>query len=225
MEHSPHELVVKPSQPGGSSMPQGALLSVVAISLVLLSISIVTWGLRSPKTAADNLVDASAKGAARSGETHQPQLQTVFTSPRPQREILDPLSSAHPKLTATPIATAPSTAACLTRECLLGTWICNDSIRRRIVVRDDGTASMNVRLDFVSALLYGSEMDLELTWELDDQQLVYTAVSGTPKANTDRLFKDFGRKQIYSVLTFKPGRMLLEMTADKSRYDWRQVAP
>ena len=51
-------------------------------------------------------------------------------------------------------------------EDVLGTWVLDGTIRRVIENRADGTATIDVTFDFVTALRYGSELQLDLEWTL-----------------------------------------------------------
>lgn len=46
-------------------------------------------------------------------------------------------------------------------EDVLGTWVLDGAIRRVIENRADGTATIDVTFDFVTALRYGSELQLD----------------------------------------------------------------
>ena len=157
----------------------------------------------------------------------------AWSMQQPPSPVLDTVAEQQPAIGSAESAPTPSPPKVSTEvggkigstDRMVGTWVCNDMFRRRIHVRADGTASMNVKLDFIASLLYGSEMDLELTWTADGDSLVYAAVSGEPKHNVDRLLSDFGRQQVYDVVEFDGDRMLLELTSDKSRHDWRREEP
>ena len=112
----------------------------------------------------------------------------------------------------------------LTEERFIGTWTCDDSIKRHVVNRPDGTATMEVQLDFFSSLLYGSRMTLELLWTFEEGVLTHTIVSGTPKNNVDRLCRDFGPSASYNILRMT-GRSILaeEISQDKTHYQWVKI--
>ncbi|WP_437225058.1 hypothetical protein SH661x_003899 [Planctomicrobium sp. SH661] len=104
-------------------------------------------------------------------------------------------------------------------EQILGRWLRNGSIRREIVIQPGGTATMNVQLDYLSALIYGKEMNLELSWELKDNILSHTIVSGTPKANVDRLSKDFGNSLSYRVIRADDQELVLQSLGNDKKLD------
>lgn len=69
---------------------------------------------------------------------------------------------------------------------------------------------MKVTLDYLSSLLYGREMELELAWSLEDDILTYSIVEGTPKANVDRVIRDFGNSISYRVVKADPDEIVLK---------------
>lgn len=104
-----------------------------------------------------------------------------------------------------------------------GRWVLNDGIRRDVTMYPDGTATMDVQLDFFASLLYGAQMSLKLSWSLQDGVLTHTIVSGTPKKNVDRLIRDFGDSRSYKVL--KLGESVLELQdfdMAKTVYRWQR---
>jgi len=109
-------------------------------------------------------------------------------------------------------------------EQIIGHWLLNDSIKREIEIRPDGTATMDVKLDYISSFLYGSEMKMELTWDLKNNVLTHEVLSGEPKANVDRLIRDFGNKRSYRVVDVTEENLILESPgATKERHHWVAV--
>lgn len=95
-------------------------------------------------------------------------------------------------------------------EQLIGRWLREGKIRRDVVMKPGGTATMKVTLDYLSSLLYGREMELELAWSLEDDILTYSIVEGTPKANVDRVIRDFGNSISYRVVKADPDEIVLK---------------
>jgi hypothetical protein len=92
---------------------------------------------------------------------------------------------------------------------VIGRWLLNDSIRREINIRPDGTATMDVKLDYLSSFLYGKELHLELTWKLENNVLTHSIISGTPEDNVKRLTHDFGDSRSYDVVSITDKEMVL----------------
>lgn len=96
------------------------------------------------------------------------------------------------------------------QEQLVGRWLREGKIRRDVVMHPGGTATMTVTLDYLSSLLYGREMQLTLSWNLEDDVLTYSIVDGTPKANVDRVIRDFGDSISYRVVKVSPSEIVLK---------------
>lgn len=107
---------------------------------------------------------------------------------------------------------------------LVGRWLLDRSIRREIDIRPDGTASMKVTLDFLTSLVYGKELTLNLNWTLQGDLLTHTVVSGVPQENVDRLVSQYGASMTYRVVESNPNGMVLEGPLNsKSREDWKPI--
>lgn len=111
------------------------------------------------------------------------------------------------------------------RQQIVGTWRLVDQGERIVTNRPDGTATMIVRLTFIGSLLYGERLDFELTWEVKDGVLTHAIVSGTPKANVDRLIRDFGSSMSSKIISLDEQALLLEETdGSRDRYRWTRWA-
>lgn len=107
------------------------------------------------------------------------------------------------------------------RQRILGTWRLEDYGERIVENRPDGTATMIVRLNFAGALFYGSRLDFELTWTVVDGVLTHSIVSGTPKANVEKLVRDWGSSMSSRILSLDDRMLHLEETnSSRDRYRW-----
>jgi len=107
------------------------------------------------------------------------------------------------------------------RQRIVGTWRLEDHGERIVENRPDGTATMIVRLSFAGALFYGSRLDFELTWTVEEGVLTHSIVSGRPKANVDKLIRDWGSSMSSRILSLE-GEMLHleEANPSRDRYRW-----
>lgn len=109
-------------------------------------------------------------------------------------------------------------------EQLVGRWLREGKIRRDVVMNPGGTATMTVTLDYLSSLLYGREMQLTLAWDLEDDILTYSIVEGTPKANVDRVIRDFGNSISYRVVKAGPDEIVLKEDDGTDRVQsWKAI--
>ena len=67
------------------------------------------------------------------------------------------------------------------RELVVGTWKDEYQGQRTMTVRPDGTATMVVELEGLSARLYADRMTFEEEWSVDGGQLKLLAVGGEPR--------------------------------------------
>ncbi len=102
---------------------------------------------------------------------------------------------------------------------MIGYWFHIESGEHWIENRPDGTSRLLLKLDFVSSLIYGKQLEMDLTWEVKDGVLTHTIVGGTPKANVDSLIKDFGQSRSSQILEFTKERMLLQPLKKKDTKD------
>lgn len=105
------------------------------------------------------------------------------------------------------------------RALMLGCWFHVESGDHWIENFPDGTSRLLLKLDFVSSLLYGKQIEMDLTWEVKDGVLTHTIVKGNPQANVDSLVKDFGRARSSDILELTPERMLLGALGKKPKKD------
>lgn len=152
------------------------------------------------------------------------ELQAPITVRQPHSAPDDPPAESQITHAAVeiPVEPVPEPTPRSDSDRLSGTWTLDDGIQRRIVVRPDGTATMRVKLDALSAFVYGPELTLEITWKLEGNTLTYIAVSGKPEQNVARLLRDFGTVQEYTIIEFTEDHILLELNRDQTRYDWQR---
>ncbi|SFI82189.1 hypothetical protein [Planctomicrobium piriforme] len=194
LEQSPPEQVAKP---GASAV---AVMGLIAVMGLFLSI----WLVRT---------DVGKK------QETTPAVDSGTSSPTAERPIATPAEQPLPH----PPVSAPSNDE-LQSEQVVGRWLLNDSIRREIDIRSDGTATMLVKLDYLSSLIYGSEMTMQLTWQIKDGLLSHTVVSGVPQANVDRLTRDFGKTRSYRIVSVSPTELILESpSASREQHRWVSV--
>jgi len=109
-------------------------------------------------------------------------------------------------------------------EQMEGRWIRSGTIRREITILPGGKAKLNVQLDYLSALLYGREMNMDLSWKLKDDILTHTIVSGTPQANVDRLIRDFGDSMSFRVVKADREELILQdLDENREQHHWKAV--
>lgn len=215
MDHTPHP-VESPNNAGY----RGWIVSALVSGLAATTSALLLWSVNSAPVADDTAVVVTpAKGT----NVELPVEGVADSLPAVELPVEAALRVPAAPETSDEINT-PEMAPTVDDRALrlLGCWTLNDHIQRRIELRPDGTATMQVKLDAISAFFYGSELTLEVTWTLQGNTLTYVAISGNPAENVARLLRDHGATQVYTIIEFEENRVLLELEKDQTRYDWHR---
>ena len=190
----------------GSSRGWRVLRRVIALTLVLalLGLALTSQFRSEVETGTEaRLPEAPSRQQA------PPAATVEVPDPASEDEPAEPTpATVRPPLRPTPSLTSGD--GTFNRDDFVGRWVLNDSIRRDVTINADGSATMDVDLDFVSSLFYGSEMTLTIYWQLTGDVITHTLLSGEPKKNVDKLVKDFGNKRSYRVISIDDEAMVLE---------------
>jgi hypothetical protein len=109
------------------------------------------------------------------------------------------------------------------RELVMGTWKDEYKGQRTMTVRPDGTATMVVELEGLSATLYTDRMTFEEKWSIDRGQFKLLAVGGEPKVHVNLILKTMGNMSDHKILELTRDHMLLLDIDGTTKYDWRRV--
>ena len=164
-----------------------------------------------------------SKGADSSGGKHAADTipKTLPESPANQPADTAGGAAGTPDSSATPSSENPAAKSKDDeyRALMVGCWFHVESGDHWIENFPDGSSRLLLKLDFVSSLLYGKQIEMELTWEVKDGVLTHTIVKGNPQASVDSLVKDFGKARSSNILEVSPERMLLGPLNKKSKQD------
>lgn len=153
---------------------------------VLLWLTPYLWGTQSPATSASIKPDVV--------------LSPEKPDDAPVEVELAP-SSVEEQANATPQPDTKTTKKEFTREPFLGTWQANPDGRLRTVTnREDGTATIHVKMDYLGSFFYGSELTMQCKWWIADGYLYHECQSGTPQANVTKLTNDLGAMTKFEIL-------------------------
>ncbi len=124
------------------------------------------------------------------------------------------------------VETSDTSSSMATIDQIVGAWEFADSdASREIVNRADGTATINVTFSFVASFLYGSTLQLDLEWSLEDGVLTHTIIGGSPEAGKKALVRDYGEKTKYKILKLTDQEMhLMEFGDQAEDYLWKRSA-
>jgi hypothetical protein len=111
-------------------------------------------------------------------------------------------------------------------EQLVGVWKLQRHGERTLHLNADGTATAEVTLNMIGALMYGERMTLQLNWTLDAGVMTQTITSGTPPEAVNRLIRDWGDRREYRVIEVNDEQLVLSEVGDDGGGDrevWTSV--
>lgn len=109
-------------------------------------------------------------------------------------------------------------------EQLVGIWHLERHGERTLHIHADGTATAEVKLNMLGALMYGERMTLQLNWTLQDDVMTQTITSGTPQEAVQRLIRDWGDRREYRVIEASDEQLVLSEVGDDGDRDvWTSV--
>ena len=109
---------------------------------------------------------------------------------------------------------------------VIGTWEATQFGHQVIATRPDGTATINMSLSPLAAVLYGRQITLDLRWTLDGELLTQQIIGGSPSCSVEKLIAAFGDTQKFRVLDTKQDQLIVaKAAADSHPVCWTAVAP
>lgn len=107
---------------------------------------------------------------------------------------------------------------------LVGVWQLQKHGQRTLQLNRDGTATAEVKLNMLGALIYGEQMTLELDWSLKGDVMTQTVTSGSPPHAVERLINDWGNRREYRVIEVSDQQLVLaEVGDDGDRDVWTSI--
>ena len=108
---------------------------------------------------------------------------------------------------------------------IVGDWESRQFGRQRLTTRADGTATINMSLTPMAAVIYGRQVTLDLRWTLDGNMLTHEIVGGSPEISVRKLMAKFGGIQSYHVLEYHSNYLLVsDGKTDSEPVRWNAVA-
>lgn len=80
---------------------------------------------------------------------------------------------------------------------LIGKWRDSFFGTRTLTLNADGTARMELDLDFAGRLLYGSRLDFDMRWQLEGATVTIDVIDGTPAKAAKSAMSTFGTRYVY----------------------------
>ncbi|MBT4868275.1 MAG: hypothetical protein HON53_24475 [Planctomycetaceae bacterium] len=119
-------------------------------------------------------------------------------------------------------AVAPDSTNGAFEKAILGTWKQYSYGHRLLKVLDDGTATIDVKLDGLYALTLGEKMHFDIEWKIEDDTLVFKTVGGTPESSINTVQSIYGDNRVYRILEINEKQMLLQEDEEK-KTPWDRV--
>lgn len=125
----------------------------------------------------------------------------------------------------------------------VGTWYAETSHGPRLsVLKEDGTGTIDAKLDWLAAMFYGQQLQLNVDWVItsaaptDDESavvkvepgtlsMIHTVTSGTPVKNVEALTRDFGAIKEYYIRSHTDDEMVLVDPGDGEVITWIRREP
>jgi|GEM_PF-2899100 hypothetical protein len=108
------------------------------------------------------------------------------------------------------------------KAAILGTWKQYSHGHRLLKVLDDGTATIDVKLDGFTAIAFGEKMHFDIEWKIEDDTLVFNTIGGTPEASINAVKSIYGDNRVYRILEINETQMLLQEDEEK-KTPWDRV--
>lgn len=152
----------------------------------------------------------------------------LWGTQRPATEVsLAPQTAPEPPaVVEEPSETSDETKEEFPKELFLGTWQSNPDGRLRTVTNhEDGTATIHVKLDYLGAFFYGSELNMDCKWRIEDGCLIHECVGGTPEKNVANLTRDLGATTKFEIVQTSDNLMELKDLLHHVGlvYEWKRV--
>jgi len=108
------------------------------------------------------------------------------------------------------------------KRAILGSWKQYSYGHRLLKVLDDGTATIDVKLDGLTAFALGEKIHFDIEWKIEGGTLVFKTVGGTPESSVKAVGKLYGDKRVYRILEINGKQMLLQED-DEKKTPWDRV--
>jgi hypothetical protein len=197
MSHSPD------SEPHRGMLSFPVLLAVAGIT------SVATAGLFLVSGTTEEASPGTTETLAASDE--KPSTDTT-----PAEVIASPGQSDGPK------EPAADAEAARTVKLLLGSWTRESYGTRTLTIREDGTAKMVIKPSSVYSFIFGSVINIDVKWELQDGHVDYKVTGGTP-ADKVKLAKDTWGDHWHEKIDKLDGTTLILVGKEGDKYEWTRI--
>jgi len=118
--------------------------------------------------------------------------------------------------------TAADAEVARTLKLLMGSWTRESYGTRTLTIRADGTAKMVIKPSAVYAFVFGSVINVDVKWELQDGHIDYKVTGGTPTDKVDLAKKTYG-DHWHEKIDKLDGTTLILVGKEGDKYKWTRV--
>ena len=114
-------------------------------------------------------------------------------------------------------------SAAETRKRMLGTWEDDYKGHRTLTLDADGTGTMVVELDGLSATLFAKKLTFREEWTVADGKVTMKATGGEPVGKVQLVLSLHGDSSTQKIIEVTSERMILIEEPSETRFEWRRV--
>jgi hypothetical protein len=122
----------------------------------------------------------------------------------------------------TPEVSADDAEVARTLKLLLGSWTRESYGTRTLTINADGTAKMVIKPSSVYAFYFGSVINVDVKWELQDGHVDYKVTGGTPTDKVDLVKKRWGDHWHEKIDKLDEKTLILQ-GEEGDKYEWTRV--
>jgi hypothetical protein len=185
---------------------------------VLLAVA----GITSVATAGIFLVGGSSEEAS-----HQSAEVAVAADPGKKAATASSVSDDPDETTPAgridkPKVSTEDAEAARTTRLLIGSWTRESYGTRTLTIHEDGTAKMVIKPSSVYSFVFGSVINVEVKWELQDGHVDYKVTGGTPTDKVDLAKKTWGDHWHEKINKLNEKTLILQ-GEEGDKYEWTRV--
>ncbi len=185
-------------------------------------IGIVLLGLVAAATYPYVLPQAESSGAPQSADKVAPGPHTA-PAPIPVSLGTTPEGTAEITAPAPDVEPAPEDPDAKMQRRFVGRWHTSHQADRTLTVNEDGTGLMTVKLDGVGSFLFGSRMDIEISWSIEDGKMTHTLLGGKPASKVATMKRMFGDVRTYNILSMTEQSLEVVKENGESQHTWTRL--
>lgn len=95
-------------------------------------------------------------------------------------------------------------------EMMVGEWKQENKADQSLVIREDGTATMTVKVDSYYTYVFGPQIEADIEWSIDNGKLKFVMTGAKPEGKIDLLMSMVGKERIQKIHEATMDRFVLE---------------